>query len=111
MDASAWERARIAQRLSKGKQNPAAERPVVRRQDTRVPGETLRDADLDAPRGEAGEPSREGEGCVGVRGEEPAEVPRREHEAVDIGRGDDRRGPRAPADRTDLAERVAGLQA
>src|SRR5947209_10784209 len=30
----------------KENKNPAAERPVVRRHDTRVPGETLRDAGL-----------------------------------------------------------------
>src|SRR5438132_14404316 len=47
MDASAWERARIAQRLSKRKtETRPRKRPVVRRHDTRVPGETLRDAAL-----------------------------------------------------------------
>ena len=54
MDASAWERARIAQRLSKRKtETRPRKRPVVRRHDTRVPGETLRDAALGQAQGPA----------------------------------------------------------
>src|SRR2546425_2819176 len=45
---SVQERARAGRRLSKGNRHPAAERPVVRRHGTRVPGETLRDAALAA---------------------------------------------------------------